>query len=535
MPTPATEAASPLRLTSRPTDADAALRRRVRLWLYFAFGALALMVLVQGAPRLALLLALLSVAVVEPIARAMLHRARLAASAAAEMPPAAMPAQPETSAPSTLLARLQQALDHASRHGGYGFALLLVAVDTVEADADDALLQQVQQRLQRLLRPGDSLAPLARPDRAGSEHAVVLDGVNSAERLATIAERVLKELAEPYLAGSVPLRAQVRIGAVLQHTAAPPRAESCSAQVLLCNARTALHEARIIGRNQRGRWLLFEDSMHDRAQRALALETELRRALASDELLLLYQPLLDLRTRRVVGVEALLGWRHPERGLLLLADFGDAAEACGLMPRVVDFVLQQACMQFVQWRQTLGALAPPQLAITLSCTHLQRAGVAAEVAVMLQRCAMQPAWLQLGLKPGMAAPDAALLATLVQLQALGIRLALDDFGSGAATLASLQQWPVHSLRINPGFVQQAQDHHRVLVEATARVAHTLGMLTVAEGIESDGQAALMLSLQCDQGQGALFCPPLAADALQAWLRDAPARSAWASGPAVQHA
>ena len=468
-----------------------------------------------------------------------------------------------------VLARLQQAIGHACRHPGYGFAVLFMDIDrfkhvndSLGHAAGDELLRQVAQRLQLALRPGDALARLGAgadgvadgvaggiadgsEDRSedgdaadsagpippglevaarlgGDEFVVVLEGVNSSDRVSVIADRVLRELSEPYLIGCTPLHTSASIGVVLHLGAVqgPPADEfvpPASAEDVLRNADTAMHEAKRAGR---GRWVMFDNSMQKRVARAMAMENDLRRALKADELFVVYQPVVDLQSRALTGVEALVRWRHPERGLVNPVDFIGVAEECGLIDAVGAFVLQRACTQFVRWRETLGDGAPLRLAVNVSRAQLKRAGVVEELSALLQACAMRPEWLQLEVAESLAAQDEPVQATLRQIKALGVQLALDDFGTGYSSLACLHQLPVDTVKVDRSFVQHAQtvEYHRVLIEATIRVANALGMTTVAEGIETEGQAALMLALHCDRGQGFLFGRPMEAAALEDWLR-----------------
>ena len=423
-----------------------------------------------------------------------------------------------------VMERLERAIDHARRHAGYGFAVLFMDFDrfkqvndTLGHGAGDELLRQVAERLNLALRPGDAVARLDDEMRVaarigGDEFVVVLEGVNDAATAGHIADRLLVELAEPYLLGATPVQSSVSIGLVL----------SCggetTADKVLRDADTAMYEAKRAGR---GRWVMFDDSMHERVMRALAVETDLRQALQrDDELFVVYQPVVDLATRTPVGVEALVRWNHPQRGLVPPADFIDVAEESGLIDALGSFVLGAACRQFVKWRHELGALAPRYLSVNLSRAQLERGELVGEVRALLQELALHPAQLQFEITESLAAQDERVQATLRALKTLGVKLALDDFGTGYSSLACLHQLPVDTVKIDRSFVRHAEtvEYHRVLIEATIRVARTLGMTTVAEGIECEGQAALMLQLECDRGQGYLYSPALAAGEIENWLR-----------------
>ncbi|KPF48607.1 hypothetical protein IP87_06660 [beta proteobacterium AAP121] len=434
-----------------------------------------------------------------------------------------------------VMERLQRAIEHARRHPGYGFAVLFMDFDrfkqindTLGHGAGDELLRQIAQRLLRALRPGDAVARLAQGDEhgmpmaarlGGDEFVVVLDGVSDPERVAAIAHRLLADLSEPYTLEHMPVQSSVSIGVVLCKEHACPGDEATdvalAAEEVLRNADTAMYEAKRAGR---ARWVLFDDSMHERVVRALEVEGDLRRALKEDELFVVYQPVVDLNDRSLVGVEALVRWRHPQRGLVPPGEFIAIAEECGLIDALGAFVLETACRQFVQWQQRLGAAGPRQLAVNMSRAQLQRNGLVDDVRAVLQACGMAPAQLQLEVTESLAAQDERVQATLRELKALGVRLALDDFGTGYSSLACLHQMPVDTVKVDRSFVKHAEtvEYHRVLIEATIRVARTMGMTTVAEGIETEGQAELMRTLTCDRGQGYLFARPLEAAELERW-------------------
>ncbi len=428
-----------------------------------------------------------------------------------------------------VMERLQRAIEHARRHPGYGFAVLFMDFDRFKQVNDtlghtmgDELLRQIAARLQTTLRPGDAVA---RVDSSlqlaarlgGDEFVVVLEGVHDAHSVGAVADRLLADLSQPYSMGTQQVQSSASIGIVLWGHAGALADLRADADTVLRDADTAMYEAKRGGRN---RYVIFDRSMQERVAHTLTVEQDLRRALQGDELFVVYQPVVDLGTRRMAAVEALVRWRHPRRGLVPPVEFIGIAEECGLIDAVGDFVLRTACAQFAQWQRTLGNAAPQVLAVNLSRAQLHVAGLVPEVKWVLEQNGMRPQQLQLEVTESLAAQDERVQLTLRELKALGVSLALDDFGTGYSSLACLHQLPVDRVKIDRSFVQHAQtvEYHRVLIEATIRVARTLNMATVAEGIETEEQARLMHQLHCDYGQGYLFAKPLDATALAGWAQ-----------------
>ena len=423
---------------------------------------------------------------------------------------------------SVVLERVQRAIEHRRRHPAYGFAVLFMDVDrfkqvndTLGHGAGDELLRQVATRLEETLRPGDAVARVGSELHTaarigGDEFVIVLEGIHHVDEACAVADRLLGELSRPYVLGSNQVHVSVSIGIVGAEQAGD------DAGAVLRDCDTAMYEAKRAGR---GRWMLFDASMHERVRSALELEGELRRALQADELYVVYQPVVDLTDRRLAGVEALVRWRHPERGDIPPGAFIGLAEECGLIDAIGDRVLTRACAQFARWRARWGDRAPGLLAVNLSRAQLKQPGLVPEVQAVLKANGMRPEQLQLEVTESFAAQDQQVQAMLRALKAAGVRLALDDFGTGYSSLACLHLLPVDTVKVDRSFVAHAREveYHRVLISATIRVARTLGMVTVAEGIETEDQAALMAELDCDRGQGWLFGRPMTAIDVDHWI------------------
>jgi EAL domain-containing protein (putative c-di-GMP-specific phosphodiesterase class I) len=275
------------------------------------------------------------------------------------------------------------------------------------------------------------------------------------------------------------------------------------------------------------RHILFEPIMHSRATQRASMEADLRVALTENQLFVVYQPVVGLQGKqsaegavdRSAGVEALVRWQHPVRGVVPPFEFIFVAEECGLIDALGEFVLRTACREFVKWKARLGPHAPRTIAVNLSRGQLARPDLVATVDGILRASDMPAAQLQLEVTESLAAQSESALARLRELKALGLTLALDDFGTGYSSLSSLHQIPVDTVKIDRSFVCKADTslHHRVLIEATIHVAHSLGMSTVAEGIETQPQADVIRMLGSDKGQGYLYSKPLLSADLVKWL------------------
>ena len=413
----------------------------------------------------------------------------------------------------SMLEKLHGAVLRARRLHDYRFAVLFMDFDRFKLVNDslghevgDELLRQIALRLRLALREGDAFSRADETTHTaarigGDEFVILLDGIRGVEDAELVARRLLLVLSQPYRIGTHEVHSSASIGVVASDT------NRGDADALLRDADTAMYEAKRTGR---GRYVLFDATMHERVARTLHFENDLRRALQNDEFFVVYQPIVDLPSGRLRGVEALARWRHPERGLVPPLEFIPIAEETGLIGALGARVLSESCEQFMRWRTTLGADAPGSISVNLSRAQLCQGDLVDTVQHELLRTGMQPQWLRLEVTETLAMQDGGALAVLHRLKGLGVSLALDDFGTGYSSLACLHEIPVDVLKIDRSFVSQLaqSNHRRVLIQATVLVARALDIRTVAEGVETAEQAQLLNELGCSMAQGFLFGRPM---------------------------
>jgi len=428
---------------------------------------------------------------------------------------------------------VRDALQHllAQPVSDVGFAVLTLNCDRFRQLNDslgqavgDHLLMHMADRLRGALRPalgriepGTQAGQLA-ARTGGDEFVVLLDGLRGRADAERIALRLLDALARPYLVDGHDIVCGASVG--LAWSLDDPEIALREPDDVLRDAGIAMVEAKRAGGN---RHVVFAPSMRERAARRAGIEAELRQALVEEQLFVVYQPVVRLLpcggVDYAAGVEALVRWRHPVRGIVPPIDFIEVAEECGLIGMLGDFVLERACRDFLDWRARLGERAPGLMAVNLSRAQLAQPGWIDGVRRILRDTGMPPGCLQLEVTESLAAQDQDIQQRLHDLKALGIQLALDDFGTGYSSLSSLHLLPVDTVKIDRSFVCQADTsaHHRVLIEATVKVARSLGMTTVAEGIETQSQLDVVRNHLCDKVQGYFYSRPLPAPELLAWL------------------
>ena len=396
-----------------------------------------------------------------------------------------------------------------TRHSGKSCAVLFIDLDqfkqvndTLGHPCGDQLLCAVADRLRKIIRDTDVVARFG-----GDEFVVFQSPVKHPKEAAALAKNIVKWQEEPYeIEGH-----HVVIGASIGIAITPH--EAITADHLLKNADMALYRAKSDGR---GTWRFFEPDMALQAQARRSLELDLRTALNNNAFKIFYQPLVNLKTRRISTCEALIRWPHPERGMIPPAEFIPIAEEMGLIHDIGRWVLKQACVEATQW--------PPQVrvAVNLSSMQFRRGDVVADVREALSLSGLEPNRLEVEITESVLLQDTPLTrASLHQLHELGVRISLDDFGTGYSSLSYLHSFPLQKVKIDRSFLEGlgSSDRPVTLLHGVARLSAELGMSVVVEGIETEEQLALISAEEgIEEAQGYLFSPPIPGRQIRKLLR-----------------
>jgi diguanylate cyclase (GGDEF)-like protein len=358
----------------------------------------------------------------------------------------------------------------------------------------------------------------------GGRFAILLEQPERCAAALALARSLRAEIAAPLpvLGMETAVTASVGVAIAPEHGA--------SVDELLCNAGAALHDACA---HPGGASLAYEPAMSQRAIERFSLRSGIRRALERGEFELHYQPQFDLQSARLVGVEALLRWRHPEHGTVSPARFIPEAEDSGLIVPLGAWVLKEACRQAALWRNQ--GIALPAVAVNLSAKQFQLGEVESAVGAALRAAQLEPGVLELELTESILLNETeSTLATLQRLKALGVRLAIDDFGTGYSSLAYLRAFPIDKLKIDQSFVRglDQEPGNEVIVATIIQLARSLRMQTMAEGVETEAAAALLLRLGCVQAQGYLYARPMPAAQMSAFLQAWREHGRFAQAPAA---
>ena len=406
-------------------------------------------------------------------------------------------------------------LDHAlarSTRGLRTVSVLFVDLDDFKTINDthghtvgDALLVAAGERLLSVVRPGDTVARLG-----GDEFAVLLEDVEDNRDAIAPAERILAAFSVPFQIAGNELFIGGSIGIAMG------AAGEKSADELLRNADFAMYQAKSMGK---ARYALFEARMRDAAVERGELARLLRRALDRDELVLHYQPIIDLRSGEVRGLEALIRWQQPDRGLLMPGSFIDIAEETGLIVPIGRWVLREACRQARAWQERFPSEPPLSISVNLSARQFTDPRLVSDIAAAIHDSGIPPTSLVLEITESLLVRETdGTISKLRAIRAMGVRLAIDDFGTGYSSLSYLQRFPLDVLKIDRAFTDAVGNAEgSALVRSIVDIGRSLHLSTVAEGIERPEQPAQLLALQCDLGQGFLMNRPQDAGAIEAFL------------------
>jgi diguanylate cyclase (GGDEF)-like protein len=416
----------------------------------------------------------------------------------------------------SIIEMMEQALERARRQGSQLAVMFIdldrfkVVNDSLGHAAGDELLVGFGSRLKNLVRPTDYVGHFG-----ADEFVVVLENIAGVDDVRFVANRLGLALSEPFPVDEGEIYLSASIGVAISSTG------SEQSDTLLQQADAAMYRAKELGRD---RLEVFDHAMRARATEQLRLDHELRLAVERSELALHYQPEIDLDTGRIVGVEALLRWHHPERGLVLPSDFIPAAENTGLIVRIGRWVLEEAVLQARSWGDRVPGLRDFNVAVNLSARQITAPDLVSTVERVLGRYDWPAGHLTLELTESILIDDAeSTLEVLNDLKRLGVKLAIDDFGTGFSSLSYLHRFPVDIVKVDRTFVTDVRTNGEgsPVAAAVMHMSRALGLMTAAEGVEEPEQLDGLRVLGCDLAQGFLFARPMPSEELEQMLRAEP--------------
>ena len=413
---------------------------------------------------------------------------------------------PLTDLPNRLLFmdRLRHVIEHARRHKGYMYAVLFLDLDRFKVVNDslghnvgDQLLIESARRLTACLRSEDTVARFG-----GDEFVILLEGIQDASDAIQIAERIQNDLALPYDLGNHKVIIFVSTGIVLGEAGYEQPDD------VLRDADIAMYRAKGQGL---GRYEIFDSAMLDRVMSRMELENNLQKALEHQEFIVHYQPILDVRTNRIAGFEALVRWQHPIKGLIPPAEFIPTAEETGLIVPIGYWVLDEACRQIGIWQAQFPADPPLTINVNLSTRQYTQPDLISRITDILQKNKLDAGSLKLELTESLVIEDSESTSlTLSKLRGLGIQVQIDDFGTGYSSLSYLHTLPIDTLKVDRSFISRlgSNTNSSEIVHTILTLAHNLGMKVIAEGVETNEQLSRLKAMDCEYIQGFLFAKPV---------------------------
>jgi diguanylate cyclase (GGDEF)-like protein/PAS domain S-box-containing protein len=407
--------------------------------------------------------------------------------------------------------RLAQSIARAGR-SGHRVAVLFIDLDnfknindTLGHDVGDELLRQVAGRLTGCVRAGDTIAR-----QGGDEFIVLLDNLEDGRGASVVAQKILNALRAAFPLGGTEQHVSGSVGIAVYPD------DGRDAQTLMKNADTAMFHGKGVGKNT---YQYFTAQMNVAVKRRMTLESALRRAVLNKDFVLHYQPQVNLETGQIVAVESLVRWRSEDSGTVMPGDFIPLAEETGLINEIGEWVLREACRQNREW-QARG-LPPRRIAVNLSARQFADKGFLDTVFRVLQDTGLEPRWLELEITESQVMRQTeGMIQLLGRLAEMGVHLAIDDFGTGYSSLSYLKRLPIQTLKIDQSFIRDVtvDPNDAAIVVAIINMARSLDLDTIAEGVETAGQLALLRSKGCQVGQGFYFSAPVSADNLYLLLR-----------------
>ena len=401
---------------------------------------------------------------------------------------------------------LNMAIKRGKRRTDYHFAVLYLDIDRFKLVNDslghsvgDNLLKAFSDRIQESLRELDTLARLG-----GDEFVILLEDIEDEDYASIVAERLQQALKSPFLVNGKEVFAPASFGVVLNTK------DYDLPEDIIRDADAAMYHAKEKGRAQ---FKVFDKKLHEKALHLLQRETDLRKAIHRKEFVTHYQPIVSLKTRSVVGFEALIRWNHPQLGLIYPGSFISIAEETGLIIPITRLVLQEACGDLKSWQDQIQHLQKLTMNINISSKHFLLPNLLDDIKDILNNTGLPPDHLKLEITETALMEDVEETVRHVnRLRDYGLQIVIDDFGTGYSSLSYLQRLPIDTLKVDRSFVARIQntpDGNRNIVEAIISLAHRLDMIVVAEGVENQEQYAILLDMNCQYGQGYLFSKPMA--------------------------